>query len=63
MSPAKVQSARIAPLPLLSRLVLRVATAVAEWEVKRQTRKSLARLDPHILRDIGVDPFTLDRRR
>jgi uncharacterized protein YjiS (DUF1127 family) len=47
-----------APMPLLSRLLLRAAVTVAVWDMRRRTRAGLAALDPHLLKDIGVDALT-----
>lgn len=44
------------PLPPLSRLAFTVALTLFAWENRRTTRKALTRLDPHLLRDIGLDP-------
>lgn len=42
-------------LPLLSRAVLSVALTLINWQIRRSTRRSLARLEPHLLSDIGLD--------
>lgn len=42
------------PLPPLSRVAFAVATALLTWETRRLCRTALARLEPHMLRDIGV---------
>lgn len=44
-------------LPLRRRtgLVARIVSFVAEATARRRDRKQLARLDSHILRDIGLD--------
>lgn len=44
------------PLPPLTRIALAVALTVFAWENRRRTRGALRRLDPHMLRDIGLDP-------
>lgn len=44
------------PLPPLSRLAFRLAAQVLAWEERRATRRALARLDGHMLRDIGLSP-------
>lgn len=46
------------PLPPLSRLAFRLAAQVLAWEERRATRRALARLDTHMLRDIGLSPDT-----
>lgn len=43
-----------ASLPPLSRMLVSVALALAEWDDRRRTRASLARLDSHLLKDIGL---------
>ncbi|NBE08639.1 DUF1127 domain-containing protein [Paragemmobacter ruber] len=43
-----------APLPPLSRLLVSVALTLADWEARRRGRRALARLDEHLLRDIGL---------
>lgn len=47
-------------LPPLSRVLIRVALVVAEWDNRRRTRHSLAQLDPHMIRDIGLDPLVAE---
>lgn len=42
------------PLPPLSRVAFAAATALLTWETRRQCRTALARLDPHMLNDIGI---------
>lgn len=44
------------PLPPLSRMAFRLASRLLEWEERRATRRALARLDAHMLRDIGLAP-------
>jgi uncharacterized protein YjiS (DUF1127 family) len=51
-----IDRVRTAPLPPLARVAFAVAQAVLTWETRRQTRRSLARLDPHLLHDIGLAP-------
>jgi len=46
--------ARPAPLPPLSRLLVGIALMLAAWEDRRRTRAALARLDDHLLQDIGL---------
>lgn len=43
-----------ASLPPLSRMLVTVALVLANWEDRRRTRTSLARLDDHLLQDIGL---------
>lgn len=54
MGIAKISAMR--PLPPLSRLALAMALTVVEWEHRRRTRLAVARLDDHLLNDIGLDP-------
>lgn len=44
-----------APLPPLSRLLVRLALIWAEWEDRARGRRALRHLDPHLLRDIGLN--------
>mgnify|MGYP001050125858 CR=1 FL=1 len=44
------------PLPPLSRIALSFALTVFAWETRAKSRRALRRLDPHMLRDIGLDP-------
>ncbi|PUB12716.1 DUF1127 domain-containing protein [Yoonia sediminilitoris] len=46
------------PLPVLAVVAVRFAVAVTKWDRLRKTRKHLRTLDPHLLRDIGLDPVT-----
>lgn len=41
-------------LPPLSRVLVTAGFAMARWEMRRRTRGALKRLDPHLLRDIGL---------
>lgn len=43
-------------LPPLSRLLVGAGLALARWELRHRTRGALKRLDPHLLRDIGLSP-------
>ena len=43
------------PLPLLARAAVQFAVIVTQWDMKHRTRKQLARLDDHMLRDIGIE--------
>ena len=51
-----------APTPTLAQRASRLAAATAEtlvqWRLRAQTRKHLAGLDGHLLRDIGLDRAT-----
>ena len=53
---------RLSPV---AQIALKVAVAVTVWSQRARTRKALAQLDDHILRDIGLDrrqAFTESRR-
>ena len=39
-------------------LVARILQSLTEANLRRRDRLRLARLDPHMLRDIGLDPDT-----
>ena len=54
MSARVVFLPRPAELPPLSRLLVALAVRLAAWEDRRRTRAALARLDAHLLRDIGL---------
>ncbi len=56
LSEALVLSAR--PLPPVSRVIVSLALAVANWELRHRTRKQLGGLSTHQLKDIGLDPMT-----
>ena len=43
-------------LPVAARVALWFAVVVTRWTVTRHTRKQLAKLDDHLLRDIGKSP-------
>lgn len=43
-----------ASLPPLSRMLVSAALVLANWDDRRRTRSSLARLDDHLLADIGL---------
>jgi uncharacterized protein YjiS (DUF1127 family) len=45
------------PLPLISRVLLRVTLLAVTWEMRRRTRKDLRNLSDHMLVDIGLDPM------
>lgn len=48
-------------VPLAARLALWFAVAVTRWHVTRHTRQQLAKLDDHLLRDIGLSPEQAQR--
>ena len=45
-----------ASLPKLAQICVIAAVAVTVWDMRRRTRKSLARLESHELRDVGLTP-------
>ena len=55
MSARPLPYALSAPLPPLSRFLVSVALMLATWEARRRGRLALARLDDHLLRDIGLN--------
>ncbi|MFN3970730.1 MAG: DUF1127 domain-containing protein [Gemmobacter sp.] len=44
------------PMPPMALTLARVVQLVVAWRERRATRRALARLDPHMLRDIGLPP-------
>ncbi len=52
--PALALLQRSQSLPPISRALMGVTVAVLTWEMRARSRKSLAKLDDHLLRDIGV---------
>lgn len=42
------------PMPLMALALFNLGLVVLRWEERRQTRLGLSRLDPHLLRDIGL---------
>ncbi len=47
-----------ASLPSLPRFVSSTLGLLVDWSERSRNRKSLGSLDPHLLRDIGLDPIT-----
>lgn len=43
-------------LPPFARMGFALTVVLLAWEERRQTRKALARLEDHMLRDIGLYP-------
>lgn len=43
-----------AQLPTVARLAVTIAVLAVKWDMNRRSRKTLSRLDPHQLRDIGI---------
>lgn len=48
-------------LPVLSVVALRAAVILAQWSFMYRTRKNLHDLDPHLLRDVGIEPGDAQR--
>ena len=48
--------ATLARLPLLSRWAFDLAFTIAKWQMRNATRKSLQKLNGHLLHDIGLEP-------
>ncbi|MEL7181492.1 MAG: DUF1127 domain-containing protein [Pseudomonadota bacterium] len=44
-----------AKLPLVAGLAVKFAVRVTTWDMRRKSRRALARLEPHLLHDIGLD--------
>lgn len=45
-------------LPAVATWAVAFAAVVTTWDTRRTTRKHLAKLPPHLMGDIGVDPLT-----
>lgn len=56
MSARALNRALPSSLPPLARLLVAVALRLAAWEARLRGRHALARLDDHMLRDIGLSP-------
>ena len=41
-------------LPLAAVLAVKIATVITEWHYRKRSRNALARLDDHMLEDIGL---------
>ena len=48
--------AMLARMPMLSRVAFDLAFTIARWQTRSATRKSLGKLDAHLLCDIGLEP-------
>ena len=46
----------LARMPVLSRTAFNLAFTIANWQMRSATRKSLGKLDAHLLCDIGLEP-------
>lgn len=44
-----------AKLPLVAGLAVKFAVRVTTWDMRRKSRRALAKLEPHLLYDIGLD--------
>ncbi|SPF80448.1 DUF1127 domain-containing protein [Pseudoprimorskyibacter insulae] len=42
-------------LPPMSTVALRAAVVLSKWSTRHRTRKHLVNLDPHLLKDVGLD--------
>lgn len=47
-----------ANLPAIAGLAVKFAVAVTLWDTRRKTRHALTKLEPHLLRDIGLDSLS-----
>ncbi|MEL6640155.1 MAG: DUF1127 domain-containing protein [Pseudomonadota bacterium] len=62
MSPTTHHPAQLAllaaqsELPALARIAVTVAVVVTKWDMNWRTRKTLAKLEPHELSDVGLTP-------
>ncbi|PLL13190.1 hypothetical protein C0V75_07210 [Tabrizicola sp. TH137] len=54
MSARALPRALPSTLPPLARLLVSAALLLAAWETRLRSRNALARLDDHMLRDIGL---------
>ena len=48
-------------IPALANWAVIFAVVVTTWDTRHRTRKQLAKLPLHLLKDIGVDPVTARR--
>ena len=51
-----ISPAMLARMPILSRLAFDIAITIAKWQMRSATRRSLGKLDRHLLCDIGLEP-------
>ncbi len=54
MSARPLPHALPAQLPPMSRFLVGLAVTLSTWELRLRGRRALARLDDHLLRDIGL---------
>lgn len=47
-------------LPLAARVAVTFAVAVTTWDKRRKSRRTLKHLEPHLLRDIGLDRISAE---
>jgi uncharacterized protein YjiS (DUF1127 family) len=47
-------------MPILAMLAVRVAMTCSKWATHQRKRRSLSRLDAHLLRDIGLTADAAD---
>lgn len=52
------QTRALTSLPASQGIVAALATVMRTWAIRRHERRSLARLDTHLLRDVGLDATT-----
>lgn len=52
--PTQALLERSQALPPLSRALMGLTVVVLRWEMHHRTRKSLAKLDDHLLKDVGL---------
>jgi uncharacterized protein YjiS (DUF1127 family) len=55
--PALALLERSQALPPLARALMGLTVVVLNWEMRHRTRQSLAKLDGHLLNDIGLNRF------
>lgn len=54
LTPDLAYLSNTAALPAVSKVLVRAAVTWAKWRRTARTRKTLAGLDPHLLRDVGI---------
>lgn len=55
--PALALLERSQSLPPLTRVLMGLTMVVLNWEMRQRTRQSLAKLEDHLLDDIGLNRF------